>query len=88
VLLARTLARVSSDEGRFIEDVIGRPDLSAADVDRIRSLMESSGALASTLELIDELTDRAKAALDGERIPSSVGEILWDMAEMLALRRA
>lgn len=88
VLLARTLARVSSDEGRFIEDAIGRPDLSPGDVGRIRSLMESSGALASTLELIDELTDRAKAALDGAGVPPAVGEMLRDMAELLALRPA
>jgi geranylgeranyl diphosphate synthase type I len=88
VLLARTLALVSAEEGRFIEEGLGRPDLSAEDVERIRSLMEGSGALASTLELIDQLTERAKAALDPAAMPPDVSEMLRNMAEVLALRRA
>ncbi|HEV8683021.1 MAG TPA: polyprenyl synthetase family protein [Actinomycetota bacterium] len=88
VLLARTLARVSPDEGRFIDDALGRPDLSAADVERIRLLMEGSGALASTLELIEKLTERAKSALDPTVVPPTVAETLRDMADALALRPA
>jgi geranylgeranyl diphosphate synthase, type I len=88
VLLARTLALVSADEGRFIEECLGRPDLSAGDAQRIRSLMEGSGALASTLELIEELTEGAKSSLDDAPVAPDIAEILRDIADVLALRRA
>jgi geranylgeranyl diphosphate synthase type I len=86
VLVARTLALVEKADRRFIEERLGRPDLSAGDVDRIRALMEDSGALASTLRLIEELTEEAKSALGPEAMPSEVAEILRDMADVLALR--
>jgi geranylgeranyl diphosphate synthase type I len=88
VLLAKTLARVSQEDGRFIDDALGRQNLSAADVERIRSLMEGSGALASTLDLVEELTERAKLALDTRVVPPAVAETLREMADALAMRRA
>jgi geranylgeranyl diphosphate synthase, type I len=88
VLLARTLALVSEEERRFIEDRIGGRDLTTEDAGRIRSLIEGSGALASTLELIEELTERAKAAVDPTSVPGEAAEMLRDMADGLALRRA
>jgi len=88
VLLARTLALVSQEERRFIEERLGAPDLSAEDVERIRALMESSGALASTVELIEELTERATAGMDPASMPDDVAETLRDLADVLAIRRA
>jgi geranylgeranyl diphosphate synthase type I len=88
VLLARTLALVSADEGRFIEECLGRPDLSAEDAERIRSLMESSGALASTLDLIEELTEGAKSSLDDAPMAPDIAEMLREIGDVLALRRA
>ena len=88
VLVARTLALVGEEDRRFIEERLGRSDLPAEDVDRIRSLMEASGALASTLRLIEELTEQAKAAVDPEAVPAEVAETLRDLADVLALRGA
>jgi geranylgeranyl diphosphate synthase type I len=88
VLLARTLALVTDEDRRFVEGILGAADVSADEVDRIRSLMQRSGALASTLTLIEELTDRARAALDTAVIPTAVAGHLRELAGMLALRRA
>jgi geranylgeranyl diphosphate synthase type I len=88
VLLARTLALVSEEERRFIEERLGAPDLSGEDVERIRALIEGSGALASTLELIEELTERATAGVDPAAMPRDVAEMLRDLAGLLAIRRA
>jgi geranylgeranyl diphosphate synthase type I len=88
VLVARTLALAEEADRRFIEERLGRPDLSADDVGRIRSLMEDSGALASTLRLIGDLTEEAKSAVDPQAAPAEVAEALRDMADVLALRGA
>ena len=88
VLVARTLALVGDADRRFIDERLGRPDLSDDDVERIRSLMEASGALADTLRLIGELTEEAKSAVTPEVVPAEVAETLRDMADVLALRGA
>jgi geranylgeranyl diphosphate synthase, type I len=88
VLVARSLALVSADESRFIEERLGRPDLTEQDAHRIRSLMESSGALASTLELVEELTEGAKSSLDHAAMAPDIAQMLRDLAELLALRGA
>jgi geranylgeranyl diphosphate synthase type I len=88
VLLARTLALLSEEDRRFVEGRLGSADISPDDVGRIRSLMEGSGALASTLGLIEELTERAKTALDPGVLPPDVADLLREIADVLALRRA
>ena len=88
VLVARTLGLVGDPDRRFIEERLGRADLSAEEVARIRSLMEESGALASTLQLIRELTDEAQSAIEPEVAPPEVAETLRVMADVLALRGA
>jgi geranylgeranyl diphosphate synthase type I len=88
VLVARTMVLVGERDRRFIEERLGRPDLSADDVGTIRSLMEDSGALASTLQLIGELTEEAKSAIEPEAVGPGVAETLRDMADALAIRGA
>jgi geranylgeranyl diphosphate synthase, type I len=88
VLVARTLALAGDADRRFIDERLGRADLAAGDVERIRSLMEDSGALADTLRLIGELTEEAKSAVSPEVVPAEVAETLRDMADVLALRGA
>jgi geranylgeranyl diphosphate synthase, type I len=88
VLLARTLALLSKEDRGFVESRLGDPTISGHEVERIRSLMQDSGALASTLDLVEELTERAKAALDLAVVPPDVAEVLRELADVLALRPA
>lgn len=87
VLLAKAIATVAGDDGRLLEERIGRPDMTPEEVEQARDLMESSGALDATVQLIDELVAGARAALDGERLPKQAASLLTEMAGIVAVRR-
>lgn len=62
-LVALCARGATADEIEWLESVLGRADLSEADVQRARELMDSSGALAHTERLISELVTTANAEL-------------------------
>jgi geranylgeranyl diphosphate synthase type I len=86
VLQAKTVAAATGEDRRFLEKRIGRADLSLEEVQRARTLMESTGALDGTLALIDELVDAATAALDANPLPERAAG-LKEMARIVAVRR-
>jgi geranylgeranyl diphosphate synthase, type I len=87
VLLARATARSSGQDRTFLEERVGRPDLSPEEVERARGLLESTGALDATLGLIEELVKEARSALDPALIPEPAATLLAKMAEVVAVRR-
>lgn len=87
VLLAKALSATSGEDRRFLEERVGRPDLAPDEVDRIRKVVETSGALEATLALIDQLVEEAKAALLGASVPSHAEGLLTQMADVVAVRR-
>jgi geranylgeranyl diphosphate synthase type I len=87
VLLAKATARSSGRERTFLEERVGRPDLSPEEVERARRLLESTGALDATLGLIEELVKEARSALDPALIPEPAATLLAEMAEVVAVRR-
>lgn len=87
VLLAKAVAAASRGDRRFLETRIGRPDLTGPELERARTLIESSGALDATLVLIDELVVRAKSALDGVRMPKDASALLTEVADVVAVRK-
>jgi len=87
VLLAKATAAASGDDRRFLEERIGRPDLAAAELERARALLESTGALDATVALIDELVTAARDALRAGRVPPEPATLLAEMAEVVAVRR-
>ncbi|MDO4919967.1 polyprenyl synthetase family protein [Kocuria sp.] len=65
-LVALCTEGADPERARWLESVLGREDLSDEDVDRVRTLMRDSGALARSEELIASLvrdSDTALAAL-------------------------
>jgi geranylgeranyl diphosphate synthase, type I len=86
VLLAKAVAAATGKDRAFLETRIGRPDLSGAEVERARALVHSTGALASTLELVGELVGAAKSALRASPIPDEARTLLADMADVVAVR--
>ncbi|MGH2740054.1 MAG: polyprenyl synthetase family protein [Actinomycetota bacterium] len=88
VLLAKAMAAASPEDRAFLEARVGKPGLSPDEVDRMRGIIEASGALAGTLALVDELAVRAKQAIDPGLIPKYIGDVLVEMVDFLVTRRA
>lgn len=86
VLIARAIAAASAADGEFVDDRLGRADLSEKEVERIRGIIGLSGALEATESLVDELGARAKSAIDPELIPSDVGALLAELVDVLIAR--
>ncbi|HEX2030607.1 MAG TPA: polyprenyl synthetase family protein [Actinomycetota bacterium] len=87
LLVARAAAAASPDDRRFLEDRLGAPDLSAEEIERARALLESTGALGSTLSLVGDLVDRAKGTLATADLPGEAADLLRAMADLVAVRR-
>ena len=64
VLIAKTLELADAKSRELIKASLGKPDLNAADVDCIREIIVTSGALTQLEEIIDSLTSSAHSALE------------------------
>ena len=83
VLLARAFEGANGEGTRILADAVGRPDLDPVEVDRLRDLIASTGALAAVEEQIATLEARVSAALDDAPI---VDPVARDAIELLAER--
>jgi geranylgeranyl diphosphate synthase type I len=63
VLVARAYERADPTQRRLLDAMIGDPVLTTDDVDRVRGVLRSTGALAAVETQIDELHDIALSAL-------------------------
>ncbi len=88
VLLAKALRAASEAERRFFEARLGRPDLTEGELEQVRQVIISSGALEETLLLIRSLLREAKGAVDVLAIPSPARDGLRALADLLALNPA
>lgn len=74
VLYAKTLTMLSGDDRRFFEAHWGGgADLSIDDCERVRSLVETSGARAETENLLEGLTAEALRSLDDMGLEPDAG---------------
>ena len=88
VLVAKARALASPEDRAFLDERLGSPDLSRGDVERLRSVLRSSGGLAGTLALIDELHGQALAALAVAPFDGDVKHALHALAEAVVSRDA
>jgi len=86
VLLAKAGDAASAADREFLTSRLGRPEMTQGEVDRARDILETSGALRGTLELIDVLVGRAKAALEGGAVSGEARPLLLEMADHVAIR--
>jgi geranylgeranyl diphosphate synthase, type I len=86
VLVAMAAAKAEPEDRVFLEERLGRADLSPEELERMRSIIESSGALAATQELIGDLAARARAALASEAFPGDVRDLLDELVGTVTLR--
>jgi geranylgeranyl diphosphate synthase type I len=87
VLVAAAWRLGSAGERDLLARGLGRPDLPADEVEAIREVFRTTGALAATLGLIDGLAATARAAL-GPPMPDEVASSLDRLAGLVALRDA
>ncbi len=79
-LVAAALEGAGPTEGKALLDGLGDDRLDEAGVARLREIIQSSGGLARTEARIDELTDRALAALSTVELQGGAGTALTDLA--------
>jgi octaprenyl-diphosphate synthase len=85
--LLLAMARTGPSEREFWVRTIDRREQTDADFDRARELMRQTGALETTLDLAQDFTDSAKAALDAFG-SNSWRPAMQDLADFAVLRRA
>ena len=86
VLVGLTIDAAAAADGEFVDQNLGRQDLSEAEVERLCAIMVDSGALASTEAMITELSERAFAALNRLTIADSVTEALSALGQSAVAR--
>ncbi len=79
VLVALALDALPADRAARLDAALGTP-LDAAEVDELRDLIESSGALAQLETVIDRLSATALEALDAAPVRDPAREALRDLA--------
>jgi geranylgeranyl diphosphate synthase type I len=76
------LAHQRADDAQrsHLRALLGDPGLDHSGVETLRSIIEDTGALASTETMIDELLDRSLASLDGAGLSDDAREVLTGLA--------
>jgi geranylgeranyl diphosphate synthase type I len=86
VLVAATLTRADPSEAAIVRRHLGDPGLVVAEVELLREIITSTGALAEVERMIDERTTRALEALRSPGLdPVAVG-VLTELAEISTAR--
>lgn len=81
VLVGLAIAAAGADDRDFVDHNLGRQDLSDKEIQRLRTIMVDSGALASTEAMIAELSETAFAALARLPIDSTVAAALSTLGQ-------
>jgi len=87
VLIAATLERASDAQASLVRRHLGDPHLSDEGVQDLRTVIADTGALAETERLIEDLTDRALAALRTDALDPGAVEVLCELAVAATARR-
>jgi geranylgeranyl diphosphate synthase type I len=86
-LVAATLEAIEGTDRKNLERHLGDPDLDAAGVDRLRGIIDGSGALARTEARITELTAAALSALDTAGLDEEAKGVLTALAGAATRRK-
>jgi geranylgeranyl diphosphate synthase type I len=78
LLLLKAIQQVGDDERLFIENIAGQEGIGGEDVDRVRDIFTSSGAVQYCMEKIGAYSEEAGAAID-----SLEGDMKDDQRELL-----
>jgi geranylgeranyl diphosphate synthase, type I len=86
LLVAEAAARLPAEKRAELEAGLGDPALTEATADRLRELLQRSGARAATEAAIDTAIADARAALTALELPAPAAAALGEVAEELGYR--
>ncbi|WP_433497068.1 polyprenyl synthetase family protein [Sphaerimonospora sp. CA-214678] len=87
MLIARALAEASDAQAEAVRSLLGAPDLDEAGVERLRSVIEDTGALAACEGMIKSYLDEALHTLDQAPIDETARTALAALAVAATARR-
>jgi geranylgeranyl diphosphate synthase type I len=87
MLIARTLAAASPAQAKVVRGTLGDPALDRAGIDRLRQIIEETGALVFCEEMIKGYLEDALGSLDGAPITAEARAALADLAVAATSRR-
>ncbi|GIH68161.1 polyprenyl synthetase family protein [Sphaerimonospora thailandensis] len=87
MLIARALAEASDVQAQAVRSLLGDPDLDARGVERLRSVIEDTGALAACEGMIKRYLDDALHALEQAPIDETARTALAALAVAATTRR-
>jgi geranylgeranyl diphosphate synthase type I len=80
VLMAMALERASASAAREITAALGRDDLTAGEIENVRSLITATGAVKDVEDLIDGLLSSALSAANSAEINPYARQLLIELA--------
>ncbi|BEP15453.1 polyprenyl synthetase family protein [Acidothermaceae bacterium B102] len=86
VLIAATLSRTDARETAIVRRHLGDPGLDTGDVEVLREIIASTGALAEVERMIAERTEQALAALAAPDLDPTAVEVLTELAGVSTTR--
>jgi geranylgeranyl diphosphate synthase type I len=87
MLIARTLAAASPAQAEVVHTLLGDPELDAEGIERLRTIIEETGALASCEGMIKNYLDDALHALERAPIEETARTALGSLAVAATSRR-
>ncbi len=83
LLIHHTLERASEEDGQAVLRALGKDGVSAAEVERVQTIIEQSGARRHLVDMVEERMRSALAALSGLRLEPDGEEFLCGLTEYL-----
>jgi geranylgeranyl diphosphate synthase type I len=80
VLVALAHERADDAQRGHLRTLLGDPGLDASGITTLRTIIEDTGALASTEQMIDELLQKSLASLEGVGIAQDAQQVLTGLA--------
>lgn len=87
VLVATALARADAVQQQFMREHLGDPMLEAVDIDCMRDIIESTGALAETEAFVERLLETALAAIDTDLVEPEARRMFIELADAATHRK-
>ena len=87
VLIALASERGTEQEKAAIDRLLGKPQITSAEISQLQSIIASTGAVTEVERMINSLTDQAIAALNSPELNSHGKSLLTDLA-IIATQRS
>lgn len=87
VLIELAVAKANSSQKQLLDDLFGKPALTLAEVNKLREVLEETGAHAQVETLIEQLFERSNQALSESKVTAEAKNALSELAIAATSRR-